>query len=57
MSAGGLAMPHSEAPSFSNVEDEKQYRSYVDAEVEHYDDDPFGSEEFADVKYKTMEWW
>lgn len=45
-----------EAP-FGSDEDEKQYHVYTDAAVEHSDGDPFGVEEFADVKYKTMEWW
>lgn len=46
-----------ETPSFNTVEDEKRYHGYDDAAVEHDDGDPFGSEEFADVKYKTMGWW
>lgn len=57
MSAGGPVVSNSETPSLSNDGNEKQYHGYADAAVEHGDGDPFGSEEFSEVKYKTMEWW
>ncbi|KAL1967210.1 hypothetical protein VTN77DRAFT_3501 [Rasamsonia byssochlamydoides] len=35
------------------VQDEKKY---LEGEAPEYED-PFGNEEFAEVKYRTMEWW
>lgn len=42
--------------------DEKSYplgpsHEYEKHDAPSYDDDPFGNEEFAEVKYKTLEWW
>ncbi|THC98559.1 hypothetical protein EYZ11_001989 [Aspergillus tanneri] len=44
------------ADDFPDREAKQEKHQYQDP-VPNYDDDPFGNEEFAEVKYRTLHWW
>lgn len=37
--------------------DEKNFAPGPKYDSPAHDDDPFGNEEFAEVRYKTLSWW
>lgn len=46
-----------DAPVDRSSELDREEKKELDRERTTDYDDPFGNEEFAEVKYKTMAWW